>query len=226
VINKPVDVDLSWTIALIAGAAAYEASKAYEKECAKNNRLPSDEIGREILNTASQAFIDNIVQANGPKDFDTVKAKYEAKKQAEDALAKLGGIDPRKIVSKEKLEELRKERMSMNREGYVLFEAPIEDMMELEKLLGIDPGTLGREHFIELPKGTEHCANCGRHYSFLDMASAGVAAHKGSFMKDVLTGKYGYIHNSPRSPRVFNCYKCGKKAPFIVEFYFCLIYWG
>ncbi|KAG6848216.1 hypothetical protein H0H93_002244 [Arthromyces matolae] len=217
-------VDVSWNVALIAAAAAYEASKAYENEFAKNNRAPSEENGKAILNNALKGFIDNIVPEL--EDFDREKAKEDAKKQAEDALYKLGGIDPRKIVSKKTLEELNKERMNANREGYVVFEAPAEDMKEMENLLGVDQGILGSEHFIEVPEGMEHCAYCGRHYSFLDMASTGVAAHKGSFMKDVLTGKYGYINNVPRSNRAFNCYKCGKRAPFIIEFYWCPIYGG
>lgn len=116
--------------------------------------------------------------------------------------------------------------LSEKHEGHIVFEAPDEDVREMEKLLGIAPGTLGSGHFMKIPQGLEHCANCGRHYSFLDMASTGVAVHKGTFMKDVLTGKYGHIYNVPRSSRTFNCYKCGKTAPFIVEAYWCPIYIG
>ncbi|KAG6843685.1 hypothetical protein H0H93_000350, partial [Arthromyces matolae] len=71
-------------------AAAYEASKvlvfnAYENEFAKNNRAPSEENGKAILNNALKGFIDNVVPEL--EDFDREKAKKDAKKQAEDALS-------------------------------------------------------------------------------------------------------------------------------------------
>ncbi|KAG6907303.1 hypothetical protein DXG01_009467 [Tephrocybe rancida] len=169
-------------------AAAYAASKAYENEFAKNRGL-SAEIGKAILNTALQTFVESVAQANGSKDFDKEQAKEQAKKQAEDALENLGGIDPRKMVSRKKLEEFNKQNLSAKfSEGYVVFEAPDEDIKEMEKLLGIVPGTLGGGHFIKIPEGSEYCGDCGRHYSFLDIAGSGAAVHSGSFMKDVLTG--------------------------------------
>lgn len=105
VTNRPHEA--SWSVELIAGAASYEAAKAYEEHVAKTG-LPSREMAKEILAGASGAFVDREVETRGLDVINKEEAKQHAIKQAEDAYEKYGGIDPRKIVSKGEFEKLRK----------------------------------------------------------------------------------------------------------------------
>ncbi|EJD53788.1 hypothetical protein AURDEDRAFT_119468 [Auricularia subglabra TFB-10046 SS5] len=75
---------------LIAAAASYEAAKAYEEHCAANGKPDSHEKAKEILAALSGAFIDNIVETKGLDYVDKERAKHDAKKRAESALADSG----------------------------------------------------------------------------------------------------------------------------------------
>ncbi|KAF8528740.1 hypothetical protein JB92DRAFT_2599270, partial [Gautieria morchelliformis] len=68
---------------LIAGAAAYEAAKAYEKHCAENGKPDSHAKAKELVAAFSGAFIDHVVETKGLDAIDKQKAKHEAKKRAE-----------------------------------------------------------------------------------------------------------------------------------------------
>ncbi|TID22683.1 putative phosphoglycerate mutase family protein [Venturia nashicola] len=71
---------------LIAGAASYEAMKAYEKHVAENGEPPSHEKAKELLAAFTGAFIDREVETRGMDQFDTEKAKHAARQQAEQGL--------------------------------------------------------------------------------------------------------------------------------------------
>ncbi|EJD53785.1 hypothetical protein AURDEDRAFT_133465 [Auricularia subglabra TFB-10046 SS5] len=75
---------------LIAAAASYEAAKAYEEHVAVNGKPPSHAKAKEILAALSGAFIDNVVETKGLDFVDKERAKHDAKKRAESALADSG----------------------------------------------------------------------------------------------------------------------------------------
>ncbi|KZW04021.1 hypothetical protein EXIGLDRAFT_737763 [Exidia glandulosa HHB12029] len=75
---------------LIAAAASYEAAKAYEQHVAVNGKPDSHEKAKEIIAALSGAFIDRVVETKGLDFVDKEKAKHDAKKRAEQALADSG----------------------------------------------------------------------------------------------------------------------------------------
>ncbi|CAI7572145.1 unnamed protein product [Penicillium glandicola] len=70
---------------LIAGAASYEAAKAYEDHVAKNGEPDSHAKAKEILAGFAGAFIDREVETRGLDFVDKEKAKYQARQQVHDA---------------------------------------------------------------------------------------------------------------------------------------------
>ncbi|KAF8343483.1 hypothetical protein F5887DRAFT_328437 [Amanita rubescens] len=79
--NAPHKAKLSHE--LIAGAAAYEAAKAYNEHLAKNGTPSNHAKAMEIFAGISGAFIDRIVETKGLDAFDRERAKHEAQKYAE-----------------------------------------------------------------------------------------------------------------------------------------------
>ncbi|KAI6122197.1 hypothetical protein EDD16DRAFT_1829182 [Pisolithus croceorrhizus] len=64
---------------LIAGAAAYEAAKAYENHRAKNGEPASHAQAKELLAGFAGAFIDREVETKGLDFLDRQKAKRHGK---------------------------------------------------------------------------------------------------------------------------------------------------
>ncbi|KAF8309592.1 CipC1 protein [Clavulina sp. PMI_390] len=77
----------SITHELIAGAASFEAAKAYENHCAENGQPESHARAKELLAGFAGAFVDREVETRGLDFIDKEKAKYQARQQAEQALA-------------------------------------------------------------------------------------------------------------------------------------------
>ncbi|KAI0064163.1 hypothetical protein BV25DRAFT_1823732 [Artomyces pyxidatus] len=75
---------------LIAAAASYEAAKAYEKHVEANGKPDSHAKAKEILAGFAGAFIDREAETHGLDFLDKEKAKYDARKHAETALAESG----------------------------------------------------------------------------------------------------------------------------------------
>lgn len=75
---------------LIAAAASYEASKAYEEHVAVNGKPDSHAKAKEIIASLTGAFIDRIVETKGLDFVDKERAKHDANKRAETALANTG----------------------------------------------------------------------------------------------------------------------------------------
>ncbi|KAI6133514.1 CipC protein [Pisolithus thermaeus] len=67
---------------LIAGAAAYEAAKAYENHKARNGEPSSHAQAKELLAGFAGAFIDREVETKGLDFLDRQKAKRHAEEQA------------------------------------------------------------------------------------------------------------------------------------------------
>ncbi|KAI9508864.1 CipC1 protein [Russula earlei] len=77
---------------LIAGAAAYEAAKAYQEHLAKNGgEPPSHAKAKQIIAGLAGAFIDREFETHGLDFIDKEKAKHAAKKHAEEAVTQYGG---------------------------------------------------------------------------------------------------------------------------------------
>jgi len=75
---------------LLAGAASYEAAKAYEKHCEENGKPASHAEAKELIAGFIGAFIDRTVETKGLDFVDKEKAKHAAKKNAEEALVNAG----------------------------------------------------------------------------------------------------------------------------------------
>ncbi|KAI9508865.1 putative phosphoglycerate mutase family protein [Russula earlei] len=81
----------SVTHELIAGAASYEAAKAYEDHVARNGQPDSHAKAKELIAGFAGAFVDKEFETHGLDFIDREKAKYQAKKQAEEAVTQYGG---------------------------------------------------------------------------------------------------------------------------------------
>ncbi|KAJ7048708.1 hypothetical protein C8F01DRAFT_1188605 [Mycena amicta] len=88
VTNAPHKAALSHE--LIAGAASYEAAKAYEKHCAENGKPDSHAKAKEIMAGFAGAFIDRMVETKGLDYVDKEKAKHQAHKKHEEVITEQG----------------------------------------------------------------------------------------------------------------------------------------
>jgi len=80
---QQTDNQASLSHELIAGAASYEAAKAYENHVNQNGQPGSHEEAKEIAAGFAGAFIDREVETRGADAFDAEKAKYQARQQVE-----------------------------------------------------------------------------------------------------------------------------------------------
>ncbi|KAG8697047.1 hypothetical protein FRC09_008098 [Ceratobasidium sp. 395] len=79
--------EASWSHELIAGAASYEAAKAYEEHVQANGKPESHAKAKEFLAGAIGAFVDREVETRGLDFIDKEKAKHHARQQADSRLA-------------------------------------------------------------------------------------------------------------------------------------------
>ncbi|KIK93475.1 hypothetical protein PAXRUDRAFT_828938 [Paxillus rubicundulus Ve08.2h10] len=75
---------------LVAAAASYEAAKAYEHHVAKNGKPVNHKKAVELLAALTGGFIDRIAETKGLDAVDKERAKHDAHKRAENALAQSG----------------------------------------------------------------------------------------------------------------------------------------
>ncbi|CAG7854678.1 SubName: Full=Related to phosphoglycerate mutase family protein, putative-Aspergillus clavatus {ECO:0000313/EMBL:CCA66420.1} [Serendipita indica DSM 11827] len=80
----------SFTHELLAGAASYEAAKAYEKHVAENGQPASHAEAKELLAGFVGAFIDREVETKGLDYIDAEKAKRHARENVHQQLADSG----------------------------------------------------------------------------------------------------------------------------------------
>ncbi|KAI0375649.1 hypothetical protein BV20DRAFT_933238 [Pilatotrama ljubarskyi] len=85
VVNAPHKAELSHE--LIAAAASYEASKAYEEHCAREGKPPSHEKAKELMAGFAGAFVDRMVETKGLDFIDKEKAKRHASQRVDDAVS-------------------------------------------------------------------------------------------------------------------------------------------
>ncbi|KAJ5094279.1 hypothetical protein N7456_010140 [Penicillium angulare] len=81
--TEPKEHDPSFVHELIAGAASYEAAKAYENHVAENGQPASHAQAKEILAGFAGAFVDREVESKGLDFVDREKAKYQARQHIE-----------------------------------------------------------------------------------------------------------------------------------------------
>ncbi|KAG8689965.1 hypothetical protein FRC08_010726 [Ceratobasidium sp. 394] len=77
--------EAAWSHELIAGAASYEAAKAYENHVAENGQPESHEKAKEILAGFAGAFVDREVETRGLDFIDRERAKRQAAEQTQEA---------------------------------------------------------------------------------------------------------------------------------------------
>jgi len=83
--SNPQEHQAKFSHELIAGAAAYEAAKAYQDYREKNGQPPSHDKAKEIFAGLAGAFIDRAFETRGLDFIDKEKAKREATKHFEKA---------------------------------------------------------------------------------------------------------------------------------------------
>lgn len=104
-------------------------------------------------------------------------------------------------------------------EGSVIVETPESDQRIMEELLEAPRGAFGKS-FVKLDKDSASCANCGRHYSYLEVVNEGLRLHSKQFLKDVMIGRYGPIFNphayvQGEGPRCCTCDTPAAKNPYV-----------
>jgi len=67
---------------LIAGAAAFEAEKAYERHVAANGKPPNHQMAKELLAGFAAAEADKMFETHGLDFLDREEAKRKAQHQA------------------------------------------------------------------------------------------------------------------------------------------------
>ncbi|CAE6404113.1 unnamed protein product [Rhizoctonia solani] len=78
--------EASWSHELIAGAAAFEAAKAYENHVAENGQPDDHATAKELLAGFVGAFLDREVETKGLDWYDRERAERQAQEHAESAL--------------------------------------------------------------------------------------------------------------------------------------------
>ncbi|ORZ03647.1 hypothetical protein BCR43DRAFT_483709 [Syncephalastrum racemosum] len=73
----------SLTHELIAGAASYQAAKAYNEHCEKNGKPVDHAHAKQIMAGLAGGVVDKLIETKGLDAID----KHKAKKQAEDQLS-------------------------------------------------------------------------------------------------------------------------------------------
>ncbi|KIW88793.1 uncharacterized protein Z519_10840 [Cladophialophora bantiana CBS 173.52] len=94
------------------------------------------------------------------------------------------------IVSKEQFDAAKAELLKESPDHVLLLKTPADDARPTEELLGIEKGNLP-DFTCRFVKGSEHCSQCSRHYSFLDFVKAGLQTHDQEFLRDAIFGRHG-----------------------------------
>ncbi|GAA5985340.1 hypothetical protein JCM11641_006372 [Rhodosporidiobolus odoratus] len=76
-----------WSHELIAGAAAYEAQKAYMDHKEKNGAPQDHQQAKQLMAGFAAAAADRIIETKGLDFVDKERAKHEAKRQAEEVVS-------------------------------------------------------------------------------------------------------------------------------------------
>ncbi|CAL5867056.1 uncharacterized protein PFLUO_LOCUS1268 [Penicillium psychrofluorescens] len=89
--SEPQEHEASFAHELIAGAASYEAAKAYEEHEEREGKPESHEKAKEIMAGFAGAFVDREVETRGLDFIDREKAKRQAREHIERVSAEDAG---------------------------------------------------------------------------------------------------------------------------------------
>ncbi|GAA5846215.1 hypothetical protein JCM9279_005862 [Rhodotorula babjevae] len=76
----------SFTHELIAGAAAFEAQKAYARHCEQNGKPESHQKARELFAAFAAAEADKLIETKGLDFMDREEVKRQARQHADQAI--------------------------------------------------------------------------------------------------------------------------------------------
>ncbi len=84
-----------------------------------------------------------------------------------------------------------------------------EDVRVIEKLLGMDPYTIGAPLWVS--GDTRHCAKCERETNWLDIISSALSdVHNKRMLAEVILGDRKYVNiEAPRAIADLKCFQCG-----------------
>lgn len=104
----------------------------------------------------------------------------------------------------------------------IIYKTPEKETKLIERYLEMSEGTFG-ESFVKIYKGAEKCKRCHRHYSFLDITTAGIKVHGKEIIKNIFCGKYGHIWN--KTPlNTITCFGCEEPGDIGAVWYVGVIY--
>ena len=88
-----------------------------------------------------------------------------------------------------------------------------EDVREIEKLLGMQPRTIGAPLWVS--GDTRQCKKCGRETSWLDIVSSGLSKqHRPAMIAEVILGDRKFVNvEAPKAIADLACFKC--KTPIV-----------
>lgn len=83
-----------------------------------------------------------------------------------------------------------------------------EDVRNIEKLLGMEPKTIGAPLWVS--GDTRHCRKCDRETNWLDIVASGLSkAHNTQLLVKVILGDKKYVNTeAPRAIADLVCFKC------------------
>ena len=89
---------------------------------------------------------------------------------------------------------------------------PDDDVRQIEKMLGMEPRTIGAPLWVS--GDTRTCSTCDREVSWLDIVASGLShVHSASMIAQVILGKQKYVNTeAPRAIAHVQCVSCG--TPF------------
>jgi hypothetical protein len=84
-----------------------------------------------------------------------------------------------------------------------------EDVRHIEKLLGMDPNTIGAPLWVS--GDTRQCVKCERETNWLDIVSSALAdTHSKRMLAQVILGDKKYVNiEAPRAIAHLSCFQCG-----------------
>ena len=112
-----------------------------------------------------------------------------------------------RVVSKELFQQVYDSPSSLpGKERWVTRD---EDVRQIEKLLGMEPSTIGAPLWVS--GDTRHCPRCERETNWLDIVSSALSdVHSRRMLAQVILGDRKFVNiEAPRAIADLKCYGCG-----------------
>src|SRR5688572_17376200 len=93
-----------------------------------------------------------------------------------------------------------------------------EDVRQIEKLLGMEPKTIGAPLWVS--GDTRHCKKCNRETNWLDIVASGLSkTHNKELLVKVILGDKKYVNvEAPRAIADLECFQCKTAIPDLRSF--------